>query len=94
MMEKYGVKDLDMTPLPNVVVRLPQVVYFWKALDGSQELQDALALGLHIAITYGSLNTLIRTFPHISDAYAYITTNDFFVIDIANHELPGDATRQ
>ena len=87
MIEKYGVKDLEMTPLPHVVVRLPQVVYFWVAPEGTQELRAALTSGLNTAIADGSLDELIRNFPIVGDAYSNLATKDLVVIDIENPDL-------
>ena len=94
MFEKYGVKDLDMMAVPNVVVRLPQVIYFWLAPEGSQDLHDALVSGLRAALADGSLDETIRSFPRIGEAYSNLETNDFVVIDIENPDLSAKARRE
>ena len=87
MLEKFGAKNMDMIPVPTVVVRLPQVVYFWVAPEGTQDHHEAITLGLKTAIADGSHDQLIRSFPYIGDAYADLTANDFLVIDIENPDL-------
>ena len=94
MYEKYGVQNLDMMPVPNILVRLPQVFYFWVADAGSQDLHDAVASGLSTAIADGSLDELIRAFPRVGDAYTDLVSNDFVVIDIENPDMSDDTQRR
>ena len=62
--------------------------YLWVADEGSQDLHDAVASGLNIAIADGSHDNLIRTFPYVGDAYTDLVSNDFVVIYIENPDLP------
>ena len=87
MYEQFGVEDLEMTPVPNVLVRLPQVFFFWVADEGSQDLYDAVYSGLSAALADGSLDQLIRDFPRVGDAYSNLVSNEFVIIDIENPDL-------
>ena len=91
MYEKFGVKDLDMIPVPNVLVRLPQLIYFWVADEGPQDLHNAVSSGLKTAIADGSLDKLIRKFPRVGDAYTDLVSNEFVIIDIENPDLSDKA---
>ena len=87
MYEKFGVDELEMSPVPNVLVRLPQVFFFWVADEGSQDLYDAVYSGLSTAFADGSLDQLIRDFPRVGDAYSDLVSNQFVIIDIENPDL-------
>ena len=91
MYEKFGVKNLDMIPVPNVLVRLPQLFYFWVADEGPQDLHNAVSSGLKTAIEDGSLDELIRKFPRVGDAYTDLVSNEFFIIDIENPDFSDKA---
>ncbi len=82
--EKFGVKDLDISIVPNVLVRIPQAPYFWVTQQGSQALYDAVTFGLSVAVEDGSLDEVIRNFPRVGDAYIDLVSNDYEVIEIDN----------
>ena len=94
MYERYGARDLEMAPAPDLLARLPQAAYFYMPKDGSPDLYDAVASGLRAAYADGSLDELILSFPDIGDAYADLVTNDQVIIDIQNPDLSGEVMEQ
>ena len=94
MNERYGARELEMAPAPDLLVRLPQAAYFYMAPGGSQDLYDAVASGLRTAYVDGSLDELIRNVPDIGDAYTHLVTDDQVVIDIKNPELSDEVIKQ
>ena len=92
--EKYGVANLEMTPIQDVLVHLPQAVYFWVAQDGSEDLHDAVESVLRAAMKDGYLNELMRSFPRIGEVYSDLLSKEFVVIRIDNPNMSDHLQRE
>ena len=92
-LDRFGAAGLGLTHLPNVILYFPMDPYFFVTRDGSDELHEAVSIGLTKAMSDGSYDTLLSTHPYTRDVFKTLPCDYDIVLEFDNPELT-EETRQ
>jgi len=89
-MNRFNLEELGIVSLPDVMLHLPYIHFFYLAKSGSEELQDAISSGLTAAIADGSYDRLISTHSLTGNSYDKIIQGNFKLLYLDNPYLSDD----
>ncbi|MDC0434025.1 transporter substrate-binding domain-containing protein [bacterium] len=92
-LDRFGAAGLGLAHLPNVILYFPMDPYFFVARDGSDELHEAVSIGLAKAMSDGSYDTLLSTHPYTRDIFNTLPYDYDIVLEFDNPELTEETRR-